>query len=135
MGRLQEFIIQTSLARRTSMYIGSSTWSKVSCWIDGFDAAMTFAFPDEISDLCGFHEWLIMRFDGPGNVGWYGLIQHHFGDNQNATQEFFKLFTEFRYEVENRSVKAILKDHYDYEIQRYGNLVRSRYFVDGWDKR
>ena len=75
--------------------------------------------------MFGFREWLHQRFDGAGNVGWVALIQEQFGVGEEATNQFFVLFDQFRSEVESRGIEKIIQEHAEYELRRYGALASS----------
>lgn len=128
----QESQCDTKFRTRTAMYVGSDEFSRVYLWIDGFDAALQFAFPDEVSDLRGFREWLLMEIGGSSNIGWHGIIREHYGDGPDATKHFFELFLEFRSNVRQIGLKEIFRRHYDYELDRYGGIFTAEYYSNGW---
>ena len=115
-------------------YVGSDEFETVRFWIDGFDAACSFTFPDEISDLKGFREWLLTRFGGSSNIPWHSLFVELFGGGPDSLAKFFDLFWEFRGDVKARGLKTILKDHVEYEYYRYGFIASSKYYLENWHK-
>jgi hypothetical protein len=117
------------------MFIGSAEFRSVAAWLDGVDFAYDVAYPEEFSDLFGFAEWLLVNIGGPANQHWMGIIRESFGDGKEATQRFFELFDLFRGDVSRRGLKAILREHYDFEMRTYGSVRASKYFAGGWDKK
>ena len=134
MGRIEDFL-DNEFKRCVHMYVGNPDYRCVRYWISGFDSAISQAFPNETGDLVGFKEWLLVHMGGTCTVGWQGIISEKYGDGPDATHRFLDLFREFRADVNSRGLKAILKEHYDFEIESYGAPRVSEYFSKGWDKR
>jgi hypothetical protein len=119
----------------TAMYVGSRDFTQVGTWVEGYDKAMQVAFPDEVSDLHGFREWLILRAGGGDRrYAWSGLIRQEYGQGPEATARFFELFDAFRADVNSKGLAAVFKLYHEYEIDRYGAPSTSRYYAEGWNK-
>ena len=121
--------------RFMTMYVGSEKFSDVACWLSGFDFANGIAFPDEVSSFCGFKEWLLIRIGGNCCYVWQSLIEEKYGDGLEASKRFFELFNDFRRDVDERGLRNVLKEHYDFEVETYGGPRVSQYYSRGWDKR
>lgn len=108
------------------MYVGNSAFGSVSDWLRGFEHAVRRLAPETPNELDGFREWLAMKFSGPGNTDWLGIICWKFGVGLEATDMMFQLLDSFLADVEQQGLLAIINSHADYERRRYGFLSTSR---------
>jgi hypothetical protein len=108
------------------MYCGNSRSANVGPWLQGLEYGITQLLPDQADEIDGFREWLHMRLDGPGETNWIGLISRTFGDDEEATQRLFEQFDLFRKETAARGLPAIIEEHKDYEMRKYGEPMTSR---------
>lgn len=116
-------LLDSKAFRHTAMYVGTFHFRDVSSWIRGFEFALLQSYPDKGSGIEGFREWLVMQFDGACNIDWLGLLAEKLGDGKEATTKMFECFELFVKEKDNRGLEAILHNHKQYEIKRYGHVV------------
>ena len=83
-------------------------------------------FPDQSPALDGFREWLQMRFNGPGNTDWTGVIESVFGEDEEATEKAFEYLDDFLENLDKVGFDPIKASHAKYENRRYGFLSSSR---------
>jgi hypothetical protein len=103
------------------MYCGGSRFAEdVGPWLRGVEYGIRLALPNQPNDIAGFREWLRMTLDVPFNYDWVGIITRIYGTDETATQKFFEQFDLFRNAVTSRGLVAILDDHREYCIRKFG---------------
>lgn len=126
MGLLFELVTNEIFQKRTAMFVGTRRWRDVASWLRGVEFCQHKLSPDQSPDLDGFREWLHMRFDGPGNTDWAGVIESIFGGDEEATEKAFECLHAFLKDLNDIGLDQIIVNHADYERNRYGLLSSSR---------
>ena len=67
-----------------------------------------------------------MRFEGPGNTDWAGVIESIFGEDEEATEKAFECLEAFLKDLDEIGLDQIVANHAEYEKSRYGFLSSSR---------
>jgi hypothetical protein len=126
MGELLDLLKSDGFRRHTAMFVGTYQFADVAQWLRGFEYALTRAFPDQPSEIDGFREWLVVRLEGSGNLDWAGVLSEKFGDGEQTTRKLFEHLDQFLADVATRGLSAILQEHKEYEVRRYGTAFTSR---------
>lgn len=132
-GKLEAFLAENG--RRIGMYALSPELFHLSAFMEGFDLCTVLSFGSDASELDGFREWLILTIGGSRASAWPAIIRDSCSNVAASTDKCLELFGRFRAEVAQRGLKAILKDHYDFEVREYGAPCTSHYFLAGWDRK
>jgi hypothetical protein len=120
-----EQLDEPRVRERIGMYVGTPEFSRLGNFLTGYDRAMV-DFDIGRSQFDGFREWLHVHLNGSGNIGWKDLICEAFGSGTVATAKFFELWDTFRTEMRIKGLDAILEEHRQYELARYGFLTSAR---------
>ncbi|MBK8812303.1 MAG: hypothetical protein IPN69_16455 [Acidobacteria bacterium] len=82
----------TSIVRHPGLYAGSSNFSGVAAFIQGF----AFSSREMFEELREFNRWLIEKFQSDTDLGWASAIEAAYPESTDALREFGKLYEEFR---------------------------------------
>jgi hypothetical protein len=126
MGVILDLLTAEHFRKRPMMYVGSRDFIHVGYWLQGMEYCYRELHPTEPGELDGFKEWLQMKFDGPGNTNWQGIISSVFGEDENATDKAFEYLDEFLLHLKEVGLDQIIDDHEKYEMNRYGAITSSR---------
>lgn len=120
MGVFLDLLRSEHFRQRPGMYAGDRAFAFVGPWLDGFEAGVRQALPDQPRELDGFREWLRMRLDGPGNVRWTGIIADRYGRGVEATEMMFQLLDAFLADRDMQGTEAIVRAHAEWERRVHG---------------
>ncbi len=125
MGVLIDLLTLENFRKRPMMYTAHREFDHIATWLRGFQHAQLLL--DQPDELEGFKEWLQIKFEGPGNTDWAGIIEDRFrGDDEAILVELFEALDEFLRYRDEVGINQIIDEHEAYEIRRYGKINSSR---------